>query len=84
VKGRLKVVGIGLACFACCLPLILTIAGITTGTSGAVGFWLGRNEALVVAGIGLAYLLTVIIRHLQASRSDEERFPQPTRKAPTS
>ena len=84
MKGRLKTVGIGLACFACCLPLILAIAGITTGTAGAVGFWLSRNDAQVVASVGLAYLLTVIIRHLQASRSDEERFPQPTRKAPTS
>lgn len=52
---RIKTVGIGLAC---CLPLVLAVAGITTGTAGALIYCLGRNEALVIAGTGLVYLLT--------------------------
>jgi hypothetical protein len=81
---RIRVVGVGLACLACCLPLLFAIAGITTGTVGAVGYWFGRTEALVAAGLALAYLLIVISRQLRATRSGKELLPQPTRKPPAS
>ncbi|MGH8873198.1 MAG: hypothetical protein ACRDWS_14640 [Acidimicrobiia bacterium] len=84
MKRWMKPVGIAMACLACCLPLIFAIAGVTTGAAGAVGYWLGRNEALLVAGLGISYLLTVIIRHTRASRMTTERLLEPTRKTRTS
>lgn len=52
---------LGLACLACCLPLVLTIVGATAGVGGAVGAWLGRFDVLIVSLTGLAVVLTVAI-----------------------
>lgn len=82
MKGRMKAIGIGLACLACCLPLILAVTGATTGVTGAVGYWLGRNEALLVAGLGLAYLAVVVIRHTRARLQGRDRLPMPQWKGP--
>jgi hypothetical protein len=40
MNGRLKTVGVVVACLACCLPLILAVAGVTTGppASSATGW----------------------------------------------
>lgn len=80
MNSKLKTIGIGLACLVCCLPLIFTVAGITTGAAGAVGYWLGRNEALIVAGIGLTYLVSDVIRHLRTPQPNHDTIPIPYRK----
>lgn len=80
MNSKLKAGGIGLACLVCCLPLIFAITGITAGAAGAVGYWLGRNEALLVAGIGLIYVTTVLVRHLRTPKPKREKIPTPKRK----
>lgn len=77
MTSKLKTIGIGLACLVCCLPLIFSVTGIT---AGAAGYWLGRNEALIVAGIGLTYILTVVIRHLRTSQPNHDTIPISYRK----
>lgn len=82
MNGRLKTVGIVVACLACCLPLILAVAGATTGAAGAFGYWLGRNEALIVAAFGLTYLIILANRHTRARSVSRDRLPTPKRKEP--
>lgn len=83
MNSKLKAFGVGLACLVCCLPLIFAITGITAGATGAVGYWLGRNEAILVAGIGLIYLATVVVRHLRTPGPTERRFPPPNDREQT-
>ena len=77
---RGEMIAFAAACLACCLPLLLGIVGVTTGAAGAVGFWVGRNQALIVAAIGLAYLLYTAVRHIRAKASNLEKVGL-TRKA---
>ena len=62
-----------LACLACCLPLLLGIIGVTTGATGAAAIWLGRNQALVIAAIGLAYLIYTAAKHIRAKTADTDK-----------
>ncbi|HEY6628055.1 MAG TPA: hypothetical protein VI193_03630 [Acidimicrobiia bacterium] len=70
---RGEIIAFAAACLACCLPLLLGIIGVTTGATGAVGFWVGRNQALIVASIGLAYLVYTAARHIRAKASNVEK-----------
>jgi hypothetical protein len=36
MSPKLKAVGVGLACLACCLPLLFAVVGITAGAAGAI------------------------------------------------
>ncbi len=69
-----------IACVACCLPLLLAIAGVTTGAAGAVGYWFGDNEAFIEIAIGLAYLTVVFVRHFRAKASNTKKLADPTRR----
>jgi hypothetical protein len=64
--SRRTTIAFAVACLACCLPLLFAIAGVTTGAAGAVGYWFGRNQALIVVGIGLTYLVITATRHIRA------------------
>lgn len=75
-----KTVAFAVACLACCLPLLFAIAGVTSGAAGAVGYWFGRNEALVVVAIGLSYLLFTAVGHIRAKAANVEKLADPTRK----
>ena len=71
---RGEMIAFAVACLACCLPLLLGIVGVTTGAAGAVGFWVGKNQALIVVGVGLAYLVYTAVRHIRAKASNVEKI----------
>lgn len=73
MSQRLRTAFIGLACLACCLPLVLGVAGATTGIAGAVGAWLGRYEIAVISPIGLAVVATLVVSELRAPANERRR-----------
>lgn len=78
MSTRLRTTFIGLACLACCLPLVLGVAGTTTGIAGAVGAWLGNYEIAVISLIGLAVVATLAASELRPSHDvdgEEEDVP---------
>ncbi len=65
MSKRLRTTFIGLACLACCLPLVLGVAG--AGIAGAVGAWLGSYEIAVISLIGIAVVATLAASELRPS-----------------
>jgi hypothetical protein len=80
--SRRTVIGAALACLACCLPLLLAVAGVTTGAAGMVGYRLGRHEGLMIAVIGLVHLIAVVVGHAGGKAS--VRLSQPGTRTPKS
>lgn len=80
MTSRFKWIAGTAACLACCMPILLTIAGVTTGAAGAAGLWFGRNQALIVVAAGLAYLGVTVLRHLRPSARQGEKLETLTRK----
>lgn len=71
MSKQLRAALIGLACLACCLPLVLGVAGATTGVAGAIGAWLGSYEIAVISLIGLAVVATIAVRESRARDSND-------------
>lgn len=64
--------GLG-ACALCCLPLILPLIGVATGSVAAAWYWIGANAALVAA-VASAMALTAVLavrRHRQRNQTCE-------------
>ena len=68
-----RIIAFTLACLACCLPLLLGILGVTTGAAGATAIWLGRNQALIIAAIGLTYLVITAANHIRAKAAKTDK-----------
>jgi hypothetical protein len=78
---RRTIIGAALACIICCLPVILATAGVTTGVAGAVGYLVGHYEGLIIAAVGLAYLVAVMVRHVMGT--SDVRLVTPARETPS-
>jgi hypothetical protein len=52
MNGKLKASPVGIACLICCLPLIITIVGATTGVAAAFSVWLGRYDLAILGTMG--------------------------------
>lgn len=64
---RAKILLVGLACLVCCIPLVLGVAGVTSGVAGAVGVWLGHYEVAVVALLALVAVTWMVVRRAQST-----------------
>lgn len=62
MSGKLKAALTGFACLICCLPLIFTIAGATTGIAGAVSVWLGRYDLAIIGALGFFAVIAMAVR----------------------
>lgn len=71
MSDRSRAALIGLLCLACCLPIVLGVAGATTGLAGALGAWLGRYEIVVISIIGVAVVATLAVRELRTPDSKD-------------
>lgn len=61
MNGRLKATLVGLGCLICCLPLIFTIVGATSGIVGAASVWLGRYDLAVIGALGLVAVIAMAV-----------------------
>ena len=66
MSGKLKATLVGLGCLICCLPLIFTIVGATTGLAGAASVWLGRYDLAIIGALGL---VAVTARAMRRNRT---------------
>ncbi|HJQ90716.1 MAG TPA: hypothetical protein VJ950_03350 [Acidimicrobiia bacterium] len=66
MSGRLKATLIGLGCLICCLPLIFTIVGATSGLAGAASVWLGRYDLAIIGALGLVAVIAMAVRRNRA------------------
>ena len=68
MSRKLEAILIAAACLVCCLPLLLTLAGATTGIAGAVGVWLGRHNLTIIgAALGPALVMAMALRRHQSA-----------------
>ena len=66
MSGKLKATLVGLGCLICCLPLILTIVGATTGVAGAASVWLGQYDLAIIGALGLVAVVAMAVRSNRA------------------
>lgn len=52
---------VGIACIACCVPLVL---GVSTGLTGAIGAWFDRHEVVIISAVGLTTVVSVSMREM--------------------
>lgn len=71
MSGKLKATIVGLGCLICCLPLIFTVVGATSGLAGAASAWLGRYDLAIIGAFGLVAVVTMAVRR--------NRTPSPPR-----
>jgi len=70
VTDRTQVLFVGTACLVCCLAFVLALAGATTRFGAAMSVWLGRQERVVVAVVGLGAVTWAGIGHESKRRRD--------------
>lgn len=71
MNGNLKATIIGAACLVCCLPLIFTVSGATTGVAGAIGAWIGRYDLALIGALGLTAVIAIAIRRNPTTPADK-------------
>lgn len=71
MTNRLKAVLVGAACLVCCIPLVLSVVGVSTGIGGAVALWFRRYDLVVLGALGLIVVSLVAFgRRSQDSRQE--------------
>lgn len=77
MNGKLKATLVGIACLICCLPIIFTIVGATSGLAGAASVWLGRYDQTIIGALGLVVAIAMAVRGNRApSAPKAERNPR--------
>jgi len=62
MNRKLKATLVGLGCLICCLPLIFTIVGATSGLAGAASVWSGRYDLAIIGALGLVVAIAIAVR----------------------